>query len=247
MAWVAVDRAVRTSSSAARGPGRRVAGAARRDPRRDLREGLRRERGAFTQYYGSDAARRQPAHDPAGRLPARRRPPGRSAPSRPSSATHRGRLRPALPGADADDVDGLRAARVPSSPARSGWPTASADRPARRRQGAASSGCSRCATTSACCPRSTTRRRRQVGNFPQAFSHMSLVNTRLQPRAGHDARPSATRAGTIARHQHRGRRQPSPCAADCDPAAPAWRRRRGTRPVAAPAFEAPARAKEDAP
>ena len=40
-----------------------------------------------------------------------------------------------------------------------------------------SSGCSRCATTSACSPRSTTRARRLLGNFPQAFTHVGLVNT----------------------------------------------------------------------
>ena len=37
-----------------------------------------------------------------------------------------------------------------------------------------------CATTSACWPRSTTRPRgRQVGNFPQAFSHLALVDTAM--------------------------------------------------------------------
>ncbi len=41
-----------------------------------------------------------------------------------------------------------------------------------------SSGCSRCATTSACSPRNTTSAaRRMLGNFPQAFSHVGLVNT----------------------------------------------------------------------
>ena len=49
---------------------------------------------------------------------------------------------------------------------------------ARRGARSCSSGCSRCATTSACSPRSTTREaRRLLGNFPQAFSHVALVNT----------------------------------------------------------------------
>ena len=34
------------------------------------------------------------------------------------------------------------------------------------------------ATTSACSPRSTTRKaKRLLGNFPQAFTHLALVNT----------------------------------------------------------------------
>ncbi len=41
-----------------------------------------------------------------------------------------------------------------------------------------SSGCSRCATTSACWRKNMMFARRQVGNFPQALSHLALVNTR---------------------------------------------------------------------
>ena len=41
-----------------------------------------------------------------------------------------------------------------------------------------SSGCSGCATTSACSPRSTSPTlQRQIGNFPQAFSHLALVTS----------------------------------------------------------------------
>ncbi len=41
-----------------------------------------------------------------------------------------------------------------------------------------SSGCWVLRTMSACSPRSTDPvARRQLGNFPQAFSHLSLVNT----------------------------------------------------------------------
>ncbi len=39
-------------------------------------------------------------------------------------------------------------------------------------------GWSRCATTSACSARNTIRsRKRLVGNFPQAFSHLALINS----------------------------------------------------------------------
>ena len=47
---------------------------------------------------------------------------------------------------------------------------------ASRRRARSSSDCWRCATTSACSPRSTTSSaQRQVGNFPQAFSHLTLI------------------------------------------------------------------------
>ena len=71
-----------------------------------------------------------------------------------------------------------RDARERFSHARSGWPTASGCSGARTTLARSSSGCWRCATTSGCSLRSTTRsHKRQVGNFPQAFSHVSLVNT----------------------------------------------------------------------
>ena len=73
-----------------------------------------------------------------------------------------------------------RPAKARSWPAASGWPTTTSCRagwPTRRR---CSSGCSRTATTSACWPRNTTRSAgRQLGNFPQAFSHLALVNTAI--------------------------------------------------------------------
>ena len=59
------------------------------------------------------------------------------------------------------------------------------------RPSGSSSGCWACATTSACSARSTTPRAgRQVGNTPQAFSHVGLVNT-ARHLSG-DAGPRAT-------------------------------------------------------
>ena len=69
-------------------------------------------------------------------------------------------------------------ARARSSRARAGSRTAWRCRGATTRRASCSSACSTSATTSGCCPRSTTRsRRRMVGNFPQAFSHVSVIGT----------------------------------------------------------------------
>ena len=65
--------------------------------------------------------------------------------------------------------------------------------PARRGARSSSSGCSTSATTSACSPRSTTRTRRALGNFPQAFTHVALVNTAFNLSA-HDGRSIDQRA-----------------------------------------------------
>ena len=54
MAWVAFDRAVKgVRALRPRRPGRALGGPARRDPRRGLRQRLRRERNTFVQSYGS--------------------------------------------------------------------------------------------------------------------------------------------------------------------------------------------------
>ena len=86
---------------------------------------------------------------------------------------------------DADGgVDGLpgREGAVPGLQLLAGR-RAEHDRPRATRPSGCSSGCSACATTSACSARSTTPRAgRQVGNTPQAFSHVGLVNTARQLR-----------------------------------------------------------------
>ena len=61
--------------------------------------------------------------------------------------------------------------------------------PRTTRRASCSSGCSTCATTSACSRRSTTRvASRQLGNFPQAFTHLALVNTALVLSSGRSVR-----------------------------------------------------------
>ena len=160
-------------------------------------QGFDAERNTFTQSYGSKRARREPADDPARRLPAGRRP-ARGRDGRGDRARARARrLRLPLPHDEkARASTGCRPARAPSSPARSGSPTTSRCRGGTTRPRSSSSGCSRSATTSACSPRSTTRsQRRQLGNFPQAFSHVALVNTAFNlDRAAERGSPIEQRA-----------------------------------------------------
>ena len=180
MAWVAVDRAVRTVEQfGARRPRRRWRELRDRIHDEVCDKGYNADAGAFTQYYGSDAPRRQPPHDPARGVPARHRRPGALHDRGHRARAHRGRLRAALP-----HRGRRRRGRAPRSGG--GLPgllvldgrLPAHDRPVRRRAGAVRASRRRCATTSGCSPRSTTRvARRQVGNFPQAFSHVSLVNT----------------------------------------------------------------------
>ena len=72
MAWVAFDRAVQGRRAVRpRRAGRRAGGALRDEIHDEVcRAGFDAERGTFTQYYGSQGARREPADDAAGRLPA---------------------------------------------------------------------------------------------------------------------------------------------------------------------------------
>ena len=181
MAWVAVDRAVRTSrSSGSKG---------RSSKWREMRDaihaevcekGYNAEVGAFTQYYGSDALDASLLMIPLVRLPPADRSAGPLDHREDREGAHRGRLRPALPdGRSERRRRPRRDARGRSSPARSGWPTACTLIGRTRRRPRALRAAARVAQRPrACSPRSTTRsRKRQVGNFPQAFSHVSLVNT----------------------------------------------------------------------
>ena len=76
----------------------------------------------------------------------------------------------------------------------------------RRGAGRCSSGSRGSPTTSGCSPRSTTRSaKRQLGNFPQAFTHIQLVNSAFNLAA----RAAAARGRPRKRAaQPRGRRRP---------------------------------------
>ena len=175
----------------ARRPGRPVAQrAATRSTTRCCEQGFDAERNTFTQYYGSKALDASALMIPlVGFLPADR-PAGRRHRRRDPARADARRLRAPLP-TPTDGVDGLPPGEGVFLPC-SFW---LADnlvpaRAAPTRRARCSSACSASPTTSACSPRSTTRRRSgMLGNFPQAFTHVSLVNTAVQPRRASPARP----------------------------------------------------------
>ena len=113
MAWVAFDRAVKAVEQPGHvtGPLERWRNGARRDPRAtSARAASTPSSASFTQSYGSTVARREPAADSAGRLPARQTIRACSARSRRSSASScatASSLR--YPTTDGPNVDGLPA------------------------------------------------------------------------------------------------------------------------------------------
>ena len=180
MAWVAFDRAVRKAGAL-----RHRTGPV--DRWRELRDRIHRE----VCERGFDAgarhvhpvlrlarARRRDADDPARRLPAARRPArdrhGRGDPAR----AHARRLRAALRHR-ARRTTACRPARARSCPARSGWPTACADRPPRRGARAVRAAAGLANDVGLLAEEYDPRLGRQVGNFPQAFTHVGLVNTAM--------------------------------------------------------------------
>ena len=232
------DRAARPSR------GRSTAGAPARTRSTSTccRDGYDAERGAFVQFYGSDRLDASLAHDPARRLSAarrsargrnRRRDPARAHARRPRRRYRPTRTSRRRPPAGRGRVPAvLLLARGLLSPRRG----------ATTRRSSCSSGCSRSATTSGSSPRSTTRtRKRLVGNFPQAFTHMTLSRPRSRSRtlrtalARHGIEPPLAGDAFQRRVSH-GPRTPDP-----DPATRSSHgaRRRAPRRVGPAATRAP--------
>ena len=182
LAWVAADRAARTLETWPEldGPVERYRALRDEIHARRVREGLRPGPAARSPSPTAHGARRGAAAHPAGRLPA--------------GARRAGPRHAARGAAASSSVDGMRAplrhrtrpttasgaTRARSSPAASGSPTRSCWTARSTPAAEQFERLLTCATTSACSPRSTTSRAgRQLGNYPQAYSHLALVYSAL--------------------------------------------------------------------
>ena len=188
MTWVAVDRAVRmVESFDRRGPLDKWRALRDEIHREVCAKGFDAERGTFTQSYGSKRARRGTAAHPPGRLPAAERPSrGRHGRGGPARADHR-RVRRALP-------DRRRRAAVDGLPGREGaflacsfWLAGALQQIGRTDE--ARELFERLLDlrndVGLLAEEYDPRLKRQVGNFPQAFSHVPLVLTAYDLE-GHD-------------------------------------------------------------
>ena len=192
MAWVAVDRAIKIATNYGfDGPVDRWK-ALRDEIHADVcLHGFNAERNAFTQYYGGTELDASLLMIPlVGFLPPERS--ARRRHDRGDRARADGRrLREALPerGGAAGRRAATRRRRVPAVHVLALRQLCDVRADGRGARALRAAAC-RCATMSACSPSSTDPAgKRLLGNFPQAFSHVSLVNTALN--LTRDSRPGA--------------------------------------------------------
>ena len=179
MAWVAFDRAVKTRRAVRMdGPVERWRALRARIHDDVCRDGFNPALGAFVQCYGAEALDASLLLIPlVGFLP----------PQRSARAQHRrgdrARADRRRPGAALSTretgIDGLPPGEGVFLPC-SFWLADNLVLLGRRDEarGLVRAAAVACATMSGCCPRNTTSSdKRLVGNFPQAFSHVALINT----------------------------------------------------------------------
>ena len=178
MAWVAFDRAIKAVERY--GPRARWIAGGSCAPKCTTRSAdtvSTPERNTFTQYYGSDELDASLLMIPlVGFLPAERSAGHRNrAGDRARSDVERFRSRYDTK----EHIDGLPAwRRRRSSRARSGWPTTTSCRDdTTRRVGSSSGLLGLCNDLGLMSEEYDPDARRQLGNFPQAFSHVMLINT----------------------------------------------------------------------
>ena len=178
MAWVAFDRAITgVERHGLKGPVEQLAEGPSAIHDEVTDQGFSRDKQAFTQYYGSDGLDASVLMIPlVGFLPGVGST-GQEHGRGDRAGAGRGRLRPPLPERGRRRRPARDRGRVPRLLVLAGRQPGP-DRPGRRRPRPCSSGCSGCATTSGLLAEEyDPTAKRLVGNFPQAFSHVGLVNT----------------------------------------------------------------------
>ena len=240
MAWVVFDRA-RAARRALRagGAGRALDADVRDEIHREVCErGYDPERRTFTQYYGSRELDASVLNIPLVGLPAGHRRARHRHDRRGRARARPRRLRLAL--LDRRDRRRAgRATRASSSPARSGSSARSRATAASTRRARCSSGCVGLANDLGLLAEEyDVGRRRQVGNFPQAFSHLTLIlaardDLRGRSRPGARASPGGdVRPGPRPRRPPTARRR---AAAACGTRRTTRSGRRGSGRAARPA------------
>ena len=181
MCWVAFDRAVKAIGKLGRGgPARPLAGDEGHDQGGRPRERLQRRGRRVRPVLRLGPARREPPADPARRVPPGDGRAGGRARWRRSGATSCATASSSATAADTTTwtSTGCRPVKASSFPARSGSSRCSPSRAASTRRSSSTSGCSRSRNDLGLLAEEyDTGAPRLVGNFPQAFTHLTLVET----------------------------------------------------------------------
>ena len=180
MAWVAFDRAVKIGEDSGFSRPENL------ERWREIRDrihaqvcerGFQRKEAGVHAGLWFRATRCELAHDAAGRVSARERSAGDEHGGSDRARADGGRVRPALSHRAQSGWPAGRRRRVSCS-ALSGWRIACTSSAARRRRGNYSSACSRLRNdVGLLAEEYDPKAKRMLGNFPQAFSHIALVNT----------------------------------------------------------------------
>jgi GH15 family glucan-1,4-alpha-glucosidase len=193
MCWVAFDRAIKAVEELGlSGPGRAIGASCDRDPRGRVPARLAPAARRLRPELRLGRTRREPVAAPDDRLSF---PPTILACAEPVDAIERRltvdglvlryRTQPA--------IDGLPPAKACSSPAASGSPTRFASLGVRRGACALRAPGQLCNDVGLLAEEYDPASRRHLGNFPQAFSHVALVNTAMNLSA--HAKPAEQRSG----------------------------------------------------